>query len=266
MIVPQFSSIAILAASIADQFGASFRKRWRLINHDWEMFTGDDLINMANEVEAQHDTDQVQFGYTTAVNSHGGFGDAAMGSTPGQNGPDSITINAVFAAEHAADDIRIKLNALRALRKYDVNMNRIPLVRFEYNDQVVLCWLTSLNITTNGTFPISGLPISANVSFTLIEAVERTLDSQRQGTERSTFYHVLRAGENFETLAARYLGNPRLSAHIRRTNPGVIEQEGASVKILPRMHSEMRKEIKLSAPFAVAGWEDVFEALAEERL
>jgi hypothetical protein len=267
MIVPEFSSIAILAASIADSFGASFRKRWRLVNNDWEFTAGDDRINMAVEVEAQSDTDQIQLGYSTAITTSGGFGDASMGTQPGQNSPDSVTISAVFNAEHATDDIRPKLDALRALRKYDVNLNRVPLVRFEYNDQVILCWMSNLSISMNGTFPISGLPISANVSITLTEAVERPLDSQRQGTEKSTFYHILRAGETFETLAARYLGNPRLSVHIRRTNPGVIEEESASVKILPRMHSEMRKEVKFYAPCVSAdGWEDVYETIAEERL
>lgn len=267
MIIPQFASMSALAASVADQFGGSLRKKWRLVNQDWEFTAGDDAIGLAVDVEAQYDTDQVVFSEPTAIATSGGFGDGSVGTLPGQSGPQTVSINAVFAAEHCADDLRPKLAALRALKKYDVNLGRIPLIRFELGDQAVLCWMANLQTTMSGTFPLTGLPISVNVAITLMEAVERPLSSQRQGTERSTFYHVLRAGETFESLAARYLGNPRLSVHIRRTNPSVEEVEGAAVKILPRMHSEMRKELKFFAPcFAGDDWEEMFEAIAEERL
>jgi hypothetical protein len=243
-------------------------QKWRLVNHDWEFLAGDQSIgDLAVSVEAQTTADQVAFLSPTSIATHGGFGDGAVGTSPGQNGPETITINATFAAEHCADDIRPRLDALKALKKFDSALGRIPLVRFELGDDIRLCWISSLQISMSEFFQMSRLPVSASVVISLTEAVDRPLSSQRQGTERSTFYHVLRAGETFETLAAKYLGNPRLSIHIRRTNPGVLEVEGSNVRILPRMHSEMRKELRLYAPcFAGDGWESLFESIAEDRL
>lgn len=266
VVVPSVIGLASLALDIADRAGALPRKRWSLTNADGPLIKG--AVNpLYTTVIAQYDTDVVSEHMPTSVRSIAGMGDSSVGTTPGANGADSWSISAKFVAGHAFIDIKFFVDQLRKLRTFDVNLGRIPLVRFEYAGINELVWISNLDVQYGGHFRVSGFPKTLTAEITLTKAKERLLDSARRGKERSTFYHTLRAGETFEFLAVRYLGRPHLSPLIRRTNPGVNEVEGQAVKILPRTHSKMRGEVVMAAPcFAADGWEDVFETLAEERL
>lgn len=265
-VIPSVAGLASVALDAADLAGALPRKRWSLTNADGPLIKG--TVNpLYTTVTAQYDTDVVSEHMPTTVRSTAGMGDGSVGTTPGANGVDSWNISAKFAAAHAFADIKFYVDQLKKLRTFDINLGRIPLVRFEYAGINELVWISNLDVQCGGHFRVSGFPKTLTAEITLTKAKERLLDSARRGQERSTFYHKLRAGETFEFLALRYLGSPHLSPLIRRTNPGVVEAEGQAVKILPRTHSKMRGEVSMAAPcFGGTDWEDVFETLAEERL
>jgi len=245
-------------------------KRWRLSFADPKpertssQEGGDALIEY---VESQYPTDDIQFSYPGTVAEVGGFGSPSMGTVPGTTGPYPVQIQSVFQAQHNLHDIRPVESRLLRMHCHDPKLGRRPLLLFEWGHHSGKYWLEHLDIRwERGHNLLTQLPKRFSVSIGLKFAQARPLDDTRQGEQPSTWYHTFRAGETYEHLAYWYLGNPNLSPLIRRTNPGVIEEEGKLVMILPRANKAMQGKVVPVAPCFYTGFEDTLQAMAEDRL
>lgn len=209
-------------------------------------------------------TEDISESMPTTIRSSYGFGDDEAATGPGANGPDTLSFEAEFQAEHSLDDLRPIRETLLKMRRNEPSLNRKPLLVFRWAMICDTYWMQSCDVTwEGGLFPGSGYPIRARVKITLVRAVAHAMSDERQGEVRSTFYHSLGAGETPEHLALRYLGDPTYGPKIRQTNPAVEEVEGASYVVLPREHPKMAGPVKpIAVPFVADGWEDVFEARA----
>lgn len=179
-----------------------------------------------------------------------GFGAPSKGTMPGAGGPRTMTFQAIFQASSNIDDIRPTAAALESMRNVDSSLGRPPVLLFQWAEIALRCWLTDLRIRWEGGVHVTGVPKRFTASITLTEAIDRPLDSTRQGDQPSTFYHVLRAGERPEHLALWYLGSPDLAPLVRRdpANVGLAWEPGDKVRILPRHNAAMRQQIKPAAP------------------
>lgn len=259
VILPQAGGLASMGMS------ATPRGRWRMTNSDWAFMGPSDSLYV--EVEAQRSTDQVEVTDSTDSNQVGGFGDLKKGSLPGSSAPRIVNVSGEWVARDAADDITPVEAKFQRLRTQDPALGRAPLVLFEWGKFTLEGYITALSIVWVDGLAITGNPMRFQYRFTLEEFVDRPLDTTRQGTERSTYHHTMRGSETFEHLAQQYLGDPRKSAQIAQTNPGVEEVEQVQVAVLPKAHSQMVGAPAPRTPFLAAGdFDDLVDRAGEARL
>lgn len=257
--IPQVGGLASMAMA------ATPRGRWRLTNSDWSFLGPTDPLYV--EIEPQRSTDTIEVVDSTESNQTGGFGDLRKGSLPGQCAPKLVNVEGEWVSRDAADDIRLVEAKFQRLHAPDFTLGRVPLVLFEWGTFTLEGYITSMNITWLEGLHISGLPMHFRYRFTVTEFVDRPLETMRQGQERSTFHHQMVGGETFEHLAQQYLGDPRKSVQIAQMNPGVTEDEGQRVAVLPKAHSKMVGAPAPRTPFLAAGdFEDALDRASEARL
>jgi len=198
-------------------------------------------------------------------------GDYDPQMTPTGRNVVGVSFRALFAADHAFEDLRPIKDALVALTDKAPTIGRKPICLWDYAGETFRCWVRSVRVSTDyGYFPVSGNPRAIGFEITLEKAAARSLDTTDPNErERETTWYTLRAGESPELLAWRRLGDPDLGVKVRQINRDLFPEPavGDRVKVYDATHSAMRGAIRpLAVPFATREGLERIEALAQLRM
>lgn len=174
-----------------------------------------------------------------------------------------------FRSLHNLDNITSKVEFLEQLTARDDDLGRAPRITFAWGVHEITGFVTACPLEIVGYWP-TGFPRQVVFDLEITEAPENA----GEPTSGETQFIRLGAGELFETLAARHLGNPLRGELIRRINPALSllpENAGDVVKVFEREHPAMRETVKPgSVPFTEQAarpgdWQALIDELGGER-
>lgn len=186
-------------------------------------------------------------------------------------GAHSVTLRSRYRSLNNRDDLRPRKATLQRLTARDPQLGRAPRVLFEWGDVRLVGFVSSLRVTEVGRW-ITGLPIEVAFDLEVTAAPVVDVATEDPGAGE-TLYVALRAGETFETLGQRYLGDPLRGELVRRINPELAAGEAAGdrVKVFERDHPAMRGRVRPLSPALLTArdgsrpWVDVVNDLATGR-
>ena len=174
-----------------------------------------------------------------------------------------------FRATHNLDNIGDKIDFLRSLRARDENLGRAPRVTFAWGQHEITGFVTRCPLEIVGYWA-TGFPKQVVFDMEITEAPDAAGDP----TSGETQFIRLAAGDTFEGLGQRYLGNPLRGELIRQLNPAQSvrpEAAGDVVRVFEREHPAMRATVQTgSVPFTEqtrtpGDWQSIVEELGATR-
>lgn len=185
-------------------------------------------------------------------------------------GSQGVKLSAQFSARDFLDDLTPKIDALERLKRYDPALGRAPRVLFSWGERVLSGFAKAVEVRIMDRF-VTGLPRSCSFTVEIVGAPVVVVETVSP-VSGETQYVRLVAGDTFEALGARYLGNPLRGELIRRRNPEILgidgrrETAGDRVQVLEADHPAMRAKIKPSSvPFLGDDWRAIVQDLGNTR-
>lgn len=182
-----------------------------------------------------------------------------------------VAWRARWAAADTSEDLEPTLRALDTLRARDSVLLRAPLV-YVVHPQMAGCYglVETADYSVVSWWPNGQVrEVVADLAVVEVRRVELEVELPGAG---ETLWTVLADGETFESLAARLWRDPLRGDLIRRTNPDVVEEPAARVRVLEREHPKIASPVRPVAPafarLADGSWpsRSLLEQLGVERL
>lgn len=233
-------------------------RRWRLISVD---------PGVEIRIEGQYRADDIGDTQTAGFDRPGASGTSRPLVISVSNGARVIRLASEFRSLDYSDDIRPRIEQLRALRPMDPTLGRHPRFRLEAPGVAVVGKITACPLTIGPSW-VTGLPRFVRFELTIEEDPEPLTLETTDTAIRETVYVVPRDGETFEHLGARLYGDPRRGDLIRRENPEqAIAWEFARdlpeepVRVLEPEHPRARQAVSpASLPLGALGRGEGMEA------
>ncbi|MCA9567366.1 MAG: hypothetical protein KC656_05965 [Myxococcales bacterium] len=242
---------------------ANVKRRWRIVSLDPEVDL--DLQGEFAPDDGVEDSKPPQM----AVGSTVGTARPQVQWTAG--GVQTLTFSSQIRSRWVGEDIGPKIDALRSVREVNVALGRAPRVAVSWGDTEIHGF-ADVRGRVVGLWAGSGLPRAYLFEITVTEALPVELDAI--ASEGETQILRLRDGETFETLGARYLGDPLRGELIRRQNPAVAdvgESAGARVKVFEADHPTLQGPVRptggafLDREGRRTTWQPIVELLGASR-
>jgi len=184
---------------------------------------------------------------------------------------DRCSVTVELFGERPNDDLRSRLDELLLLVRKDAGLRRPPRCRFSWGVEFSRDVLFDRVQTHIVRLWPNGRLAQVAVTLSMIEAAPVTVEVTEPGKPaKESIEVVLRAGETFEMIAARYYGDPLKGVNLRLRHPeilGGVEAAGARVLVVGRDHPDIRAPVRFVSPPLIDGddLDEVFRDLLAAR-